>query len=355
MRSGGESVVALPTTGAMLKVLLALLAYAAARSASLVVATDPPAAEVGKLKAAIRKTIALVETSAAEYRRQRQCFSCHHQSAPVLMLKEAQSRGFSIDEENLTAQLDHTAAHIKRGEESYRGGQGQGGKADTAGWALWTLETGGRKPDEATAAVAQFLLKWQDDRDHWRASGNRPPTEASHFTTTYVALRGLASFGTDEQKDDIAKRRRTAVEWVNKTDSKDTEDRIFRLLTLHYVEADETAIETAAKELLRSQADDGGWAQTADLKSDAYATGTALYALHEAGRLAASDPAYRKAVDFLLRTELDDGSWHVVTRSKPIQEYFESGFPHGKDQFISITATCWATTALLFACPTVTP
>lgn len=29
-----------------------------------------------------------------------------------------------------------------------------------------------------------------------------------------------------------------------------------------------------------------------------------------------------------------DRSWHVVTRSKPIQKYFESGFPHGADQLI---------------------
>ena len=41
-----------------------------------------------------------------------------------------------------------------------------------------------------------------------------------------------------------------------------------------------------------------------------------------------------------------DGSWHVKTRSQPIQKYFESGFPHGQDQFISISATCWAVLAL---------
>jgi hypothetical protein len=30
----------------------------------------------------------------------------------------------------------------------------------------------------------------------------------------------------------------------------------------------------------------------------------------------------------------------------PVQPYFESGFPHGKSQFISSAATCWATMAL---------
>ena len=42
----------------------------------------------------------------------------------------------------------------------------------------------------------------------------------------------------------------------------------------------------------------------------------------------------------------DGGTWHVVTHAKPIQTYYESGFPHAADQFISITATAWATLAL---------
>ena len=49
---------------------------------------------------------------------------------------------------------------------------------------------------------------------------------------------------------------------------------------------------------------------------------------------------------YLLKTQQPDGTWHVVTRSKPIQKYFETGFPHGKDQFISSAASAWAATAL---------
>jgi hypothetical protein len=56
-------------------------------------------------------------------------------------------------------------------------------------------------------------------------------------------------------------------------------------------------------------------------------------------------------VDFLLKTQREDGSWLVRSRSKPFQTYFESGFPHGKDQFISMAATGWATAALSLALP----
>ena len=99
--------------------------------------------------------------------------------------------------------------------------------------------------------------------------------------------------------------------------------------------------------LLAARTPEGGWAQRPGLPSDAYATGTALTALHEAGGLSVSNQAWRQAVRFLMQTQRPDGSWHVVTRVEPIQEYFESGFPHGTNQFISAFATGWATLALL--------
>ena len=74
-------------------------------------------------------------------------------------------------------------------------------------------------------------------------------------------------------------------------------------------------------------------------------------ALHQAGRLATDDPAYRRGVAFLLRTQEADGTWFVASRSKPFQLYFESGFPYGKDQFISMSASSWAVTALCLALP----
>ena len=85
-----------------------------------------------------------------------------------------------------------------------------------------------------------------------------------------------------------------------------------------------------------------GWAQLSSLASDAYATGQALVALKEAGGMAATDAAYELGTQFLLNTQLEDGSWYVRSRSIPFQPYFESGFPHGRDQWISASATNWA-------------
>jgi len=98
--------------------------------------------------------------------------------------------------------------------------------------------------------------------------------------------------------------------------------------------------------MLALQRSDGGWSQEPSLESDSYATGEALTALRESGMAAADDPAVRRGVAFLLRTQLQDGSWYVKSRSVPIQVYFESGFPHGVDQWISAAGTAWAVRAL---------
>jgi squalene cyclase len=123
-----------------------------------------------------------------------------------------------------------------------------------------------------------------------------------------------------------------------------------RLLGLLWAGADSAKIAKAAKAVAGLQREDGGWAQTPLLSSDAYATGTALHALYETG-MAADSPAYRKGVDFLLRTQAADGSWYVASRSPKFQPYFEGGFPYGHDQWISQWGTGWAAIALAHALP----
>jgi len=73
-----------------------------------------------------------------------------------------------------------------------------------------------------------------------------------------------------------------------------------------------------------------------------------LFTLHELG-LTVSDTAYRRGVEFLLRTQLDDGSWHVASRAVKFQPYFQSGFPHNHDQWISAAGTAWAAMGLAHA------
>ena len=301
------------------------------------------------LRGALKRALPLLERASAGAADERECFTCHNQALPVLALSAARRHGFAIDGDNYERQLKHTFAHLDRSKDRYLEGKGTGGKADTAGYALWTLDAGDWKPDETTDAVAEYLLLWQAEDEHWTCTSNRPPSEASDFTTTYLALRGLNDFGTPAQQDRISTRTFAARDWLLATPAEDHEDRVFRLWGLQLSGADDEAVATAADELLAHQRQDGGWRQLDSLQSDAYATGTALVVLERTGVLNSDDADFQRGVDYLLSTQLEDGSWHVVSRSKPFQKYFESGFPHGEDQFISAAASSWAVMALL--CP----
>lgn len=303
------------------------------------------------IRTAVAKALPLIQKGSAGHRAKRTCFACHHQAIPILALTTAHARGLPFDAEDVQKHLRFIATFLDKNRANYLKGRGQGGQADTAGYALWTLEMGGWKPDKTTAAVAEYLLQRNADLDHWRAVSNRPPSEVSPFTTSYVAVRALRHFGTVRQKKRIDERLRGVRAWLEKTPAKDTEDRVFRLRTMQRVGCAEADVQAAARTLLEDQRPDGGWAQTDDRKSDAYATGTVLTALHHAGGLKTSDAIYRRGVEYLLATQKEDGTWHVHSRSKPFQTYFESGFPYGKDQFISLAASGWATTALALALP----
>ena len=59
-----------------------------------------------------------------------------------------------------------------------------------------------------------------------------------------------------------------------------------------------------------------------------------------------SPPVIERGARYLLSSQLEDGTWHVRRRAFPFQPTMHSGFPHGRDSWISATATSWAVMAL---------
>lgn len=317
------------------------------------IAANEPVPESAELLKAAAKAIPVLQRGAEGHMAERKCFACHHQTLPLLALQTGRSRGLKLNDEFEQRLLRFVEASLESGRERYLEGRGQGGNAVTAGYALWTLSIGGKPRSATTDMVADFLTGFQKDSIHWRITTNRPPSEGSHFAATYVAVRSLRAYGTDSQREAIDRRLAEVRDWLIRTPGKDTEDRVFRLASLARVDASRAQVQVAADELLQTQREDGGWGQLDAAESDAYATGSALFALYETGTLPCSAPASSRALRYLLQTQQADGSWHVRSRSKPIQTYFETGFPHEKDQFISSAATGWAATVLLMAHPRV--
>lgn len=303
---------------------------------------------------AITKAHPLLAAAATGHIEQKTCFACHNQTYPMIAFREAGKRGIVVPPTLFADQIEHVTEFLDNNLDAYRSGKGTGGQVDTAGAALFALEMAGAKPCDGTDAVVQYLLKTQPNQSHWRSTSNRPPTEASHFTATALAVRGLATWARGDAKGKAKERTDAARAWLVKTKPADTEDRVFRLLGLSSAKADRAAIAAAAFDILRTQRPDGGWGQLDSLASDPYATATALVALAWAGELSPAHPSYRSGVRFLVGSQRVDGTWRVRSRSKPFQPYYESGFPHGPNQFLSATASGWATAALAITLP-VTP
>jgi hypothetical protein len=303
---------------------------------SLATSTTPYPA----IRVAASRAVRLIDRTSANYLTTRTCFTCHTQTLSVMVLKDAREVGIAMDEANYKQQYE-------RAFEVH--GVLSGVRVDTVGYALWALDIGEHAADEKTEAMVEYVLNCQKDLGTWRTTVNRPPAEASHFTTNYVALRGLNRYGNAKHEVEIAARAAAVVKWLESAEATDTEDQVFRLRLAHELKLPSDKADHYVQKLLSEQDAEGGWGQKAGMEADAYATGSALVALHDAASISIQHDAWRRGLDYLLRTQKPDGSWHVVSRARPLQEYFESGFPHGKDQFISAFATGWATKALLIS------
>ena len=298
----------------------------------------------------IRDVIALglkiVETGARNYPNHRDCFSCHHQTLPLLAMAAARDAGLDIDKELFREIVDFSRRSFEGRIDSLKAGTGIGGRAMTVGYGLWTLEIAGEKPDDLGEALVNYQLKQQKEDGAWRAPSHRPPLEESAVMCTVLARYGLKTYAGKDQQDAVDRARKSAAVWLDSAKLSSQEDHNARLwgLTRDSDRGDDK-VKAVGKAIVERQRDDGGWGQTAEMPSDAYATGQTLFLLLESGH----DPSaleIRKGLDFLMKTQGKDGSWHVATRSKPVQVYFDNGDPHGKDQFISISATSWAVAAL---------
>ena len=302
-----------------------------------------------QIRDAIQRCLPWLEKGAAGASAHNKCFTCHNHGLPMMALTEAKERQFKVSVDSLQNQVTHTSDFLDRGVENYRKGRGQGGRVLTAGYALWALSSTGHSPNETTKAVADYLLGDQADRDHWKKSGRRPPSDGNEFTVTYVAVKGLSDYGRPNSEAQQTRLRR-AREWAEKTSPQDTEDSVFRLRTLLLTKSEKQILRQAVDKLLSDQRKDGGWGQTDDMDSDAYATGTVLTTLLDSG-VGPEQTAIQKGISFLLKSQQENGTWFVKTRANGFQEYYESGFPHGEDQFISIAASSWAVRALLRTLP----
>lgn len=319
--------------------LLTLMLFIAARTCG---ADDEQRSHT---QAAIARAMAVIERGARTYPSNQTCFSCHHQTLPMLAMKAGCDSGLPFDKDLFKVQEQFTRTSFAQRQKRLAQGEHIGGRAATVSYGLWTLALAEAQSDDVSAAMASYLISTQQADGSWKPPSNRPPLEVSSVSCTVLSAIGIKRFSSADQRETATRAVVKAQAWLTQAALPEQEDLNFALWGQFLLEGtDESRIDLRDRILTSRQAD-GGWSQNPSLTSDAYATGQTLFILAECG-LSPAEAAFREGVAYLLETQQDDGSWHVVTRSKPIQPWFDNGDPHNKDQFISIAATSWAAAAL---------
>ena len=285
------------------------------------------------------------------------CVSCHQHSVPLAALSLAHARHFQTDRGATRHQVELMKRSFLTGHIQSRHTLHEVNLQATfhpdpgilGGYTAMNYELEHEPVSALTDGMLHQLTTMQHADGHWSWNLPRVPIQASDIAATASAVHAIRTFGIPAQRKELAARVQRARTWLLKAPAETSDERIHQLLGLAWAGEKTGGLKKFVEAVKREQRADGGWGQLAGLDSDAYATGQSLYALMEGGKVAASDSAVRHGIDFLLRTQFADGTWHVRTRAHPFQPPMDSGFPHGRDGWISAAGTSWAVMALALA------
>jgi ankyrin repeat protein len=308
------------------------------------------------IQSAIQGSLPLLQRADANFVPKAACVSCHNNSLASIAVAAARKSGYPVDEKTAAQQVRANVFGLEKLRDILHQGffvpVGDVFGPVVVSYILVGLHAEHYKPDLNTDAVAMYLKSHQSPNGEWAfpIADTRPPLCSDYIGQTALSMRALQLYAPKTDKAAYDQSVQLAATWMTKVRSRNNDDRGWRLLGLAWAGKDKEATQKAMQELLAAQRSDGGWSDIESMESTVYATGKALYALQIAG-MPASETAYARGVAYLLKTQQEDGSWYTRTRAMAFQPYFDAGFPHGFDQWISAAGSSWATLALLPARP----
>jgi ankyrin repeat protein len=331
-----------------------LLLKSGATSAVPAVSIQPASMRRGNtIHTAVPNSLALLQRTDASFVPKAGCFSCHNQSLAAMAVGLARKNGFRVDEQTAARQVTVNAGSLAGARDLLHQGflvPMINANPVILAYVLLGLDAEGYKPDLSTDAVAMYMQTHQMADGHWASGPEARPPLCSDMSQTVIAMRGLALYTPKVDRAAYTKSVQLAATWIGEFRPRTNYDLAWRLQGLVWGAKSKDAILKARRDLLAVQRSDGGWSDIASMESGAFTTGLAMMALQSSG-LPVSDPAFQRGVQYLLNTQLEDGSWHVPTRAAGFQPYFDNGFPHGVDQWISAAGTSLATIALSLGTP----
>jgi len=309
---------------------------------------DPSDQTLVQARQAIERALTFLEKDAVKWRDERGCATCHHGTMTVWALSEAKAQGYVVGAEYLDGAIRWTK---DRFVPRTSGPPGPG----TASIPLIYLGMMSQNlpilsRDEMNR-IALHLAGRQADDGAWESpppKNGPPPTWESRESLALLALLAWEPCVPANALEAAAARarREKADAWLSKTESSDTTQALtLRLLLDARRGPPGNQLQLGIDRLFKRQNADGGWSQTKDLPSDAYATGQTLYALSFAG-VKNDCPEIQRAVSFLASRQHEDGSWPMISRGHPGVQPFTNPVP------ITYFGTAWATLGLVRSVPT---
>jgi hypothetical protein len=286
---------------------------------------EPPAGNTPpepQSRQAIERSLGYLEKEGVAWVRKQHCASCHHVPLMVWALNEARTKGYRVNEKAL-AEVTTWALATENQAEAFPDLPLDKKRTETdyLGPLFMSLAVGRAKDrDAATEKGRQRLLAHavtQQEKDgSWEANrGGRPPVHAPRDVQTSWLLLALSDpLPSPGANDPWGGQRDAAAAWLARNPPTDShQSQAMRLLVCQRLRKPAGDVKPLVESLLRRQNEDGGWSQTPQMTSDAFATGLALYAL--SGQEAEGvGEAVRRARAFLTGTQRPDGSWPITSR-----------------------------------------
>lgn len=294
---------------------------------------------------ALARGAKLLEQARPRFRALSGCPSCHHDALPAMAIERVARLGMPVDQAARTAEATATARSFTRLHERHLEGTGFADILE-APYLLVGMAAASYPPDTITEGMTRFLALRQAADGGWHTWMQRIPEDGSDIAMTALSIRALAIYAASSPGTAGRIARARAYLDARTPSITTTEDRVFQILGLRWAGATAPDVAARVADLASKQRDDGGWGQRDAMRSDAYATGQTIVALCEAGAIPVDDPRLVRAGTYLLDRQYSDGSWFVATRALRFQPWIESGFPQGRSQYMSASATSWAVMAL---------
>jgi len=284
----------------------------------IMMASDPitPATEV---KQAVDRSLKFLAKDSLAWKEEHGCISCHHGALVAWATTEAKARGHAVDESFLA---DLVAWIIQSGDGARKipkrpasAPKAMNYFAPNMALALSADPSPSAAVRDALAVVHKTVRGDQVADGSWVAwpDTRAPIFGPSNAVATAFSILALAS-GADAESQATRTR---GLKWLlNAPPDTELQATTLRLIVSRRCGQPDAACAPLMAELRRRQRSDGGWAQTQDMSSDAYATGQALYALAEAGA-SVDDDAVKRGQSFLIKTQRPDGAWDMISRPCP--------------------------------------